>query len=66
MKSEKLQIINKIFNNTEIRYNMTDVKVALTNLGEIVTRKLAKKYKPQGRGITAEVTRDDLEIKTLL
>ena len=27
---------------------MTDVEVALTDLGEIATRELAKKHKPQG------------------
>ena len=31
-----------------LRDNMTDVEVALTDLGEIATRELAKKHKPQG------------------
>lgn len=31
-----------------LRDNMTDVEVALTDLGEIATRELVKKHKPQG------------------
>ena len=31
-----------------LRDNMTDIEVALTDLGEIATRELAKKHKPQG------------------
>ena len=31
-----------------LRDNMTDLEVALTDLGEIATRELAKKYKPDG------------------
>ena len=31
-----------------LRDNMSDVEVALTDLGEIATRELAKKHKPQG------------------
>ena len=52
---------------------MTDVEVALTNLGEIATRELAKKHKPYGLeqnkkiakmgGNTAKVARMDLEKK---
>lgn len=56
-----------------LRDNMTDVEVALTNLGEIATRELAKKHKPYGLeqnkkiakmgGNTAKVARIDLENK---
>ena len=54
-----------------LRDNMTDVEVALTNLGEIATRELAKEHKPYGLeqnkmiarrgGNIAKVTRDNLE-----
>ena len=50
-----------------------DVKIALTDLGELVTRELAKEYKPYGLeqnkeiakmgGNTAKVARDDIEKK---
>lgn len=56
-----------------LRDNMTDVEVALTDLGEIATRELAKKHKPQGLkenkkiakagGEVAKSARDDLEQK---
>jgi hypothetical protein len=56
-----------------LRDNMSDVEVALTNLGEIATRELAKEYKPHGLeqnkriakmgGNTAKVAKDDLENK---
>ena len=56
-----------------LRDNMTDIEVALTDLGEIATRELAKKHKPYGLeqnkqiakmgGETARVARDDLENK---
>ena len=56
-----------------LRDNMTDVEVALTDLGEIATRELAKKHKPQGLkanrkvakagGEVAKIARDDLERK---
>ena len=56
-----------------LRDNMTDVEVALTDLGEIATRELAKKHKPQGLkanrriakagGEVAKIARDDLEQK---
>ena len=56
-----------------LRDNMTDIEVALTDLGEIATRELAKEYKPNGLkqnkeiakmgGNTAKVARDDLEKK---
>ena len=56
-----------------LRDNMSDVEVALTNLGEIATRELAKEHKPfgleqnkkiakMGRN-TAKVAKDDLERK---
>ena len=50
---------------------MTDIEVALTDLGEIATRELAKKHKPLGLkenkkvakmgGHTAKVAREELE-----
>ncbi len=56
-----------------LRDNMTDIEVALTDLGEIATRELAKKHNPQGLeqnkkiakmgGNTAKVAREDLEKK---
>lgn len=52
---------------------MTDIEVALTDLGEIATRELAKKHKPIGLeqnkkiakigGCVSKVARDDLEEK---
>lgn len=54
-----------------LRDNMTDIEVALTDLGEIATRELAKEYKPYGfkqnkiiaiqGGKIAKNTRKDLE-----
>ena len=54
-----------------LRDNMTDIEVALTNLGEIATRELAKKHRPYGLetnkkvahmgGHAAKVARDDIE-----
>ena len=56
-----------------LRDNMSDVEVALTDLGEIATRELAKKHKPYGLkenrkiakagGEVAKTARDDLEQK---
>ena len=56
-----------------LRDNMTALEVALTDLGEITTRELAKKHRPQGLeqnieiakmgGNNAKVARDDIEIK---
>ena len=56
-----------------LRDNMTDVEVSLTDLGEIATRELARKYKPQGLkanrkiakagGEVAKTARKDLEQK---
>ncbi len=54
-----------------LRDNMSDIEVALTDLGEIATRELAKEHKPLGLeqnkkiaklgGHAAKVARDDLE-----
>ena len=54
-----------------LRDNMTDIEVALTDLGEIATRELAKEHRPYGLkanrevakmgGHAAKVARDDLE-----
>ena len=56
-----------------LRYNMSDIEVALSDLGEIATRELAKKHKPYGLeqnkkiarmgGNTAKIAREDLEKK---
>ena len=56
-----------------LRDNMSDIEVALADLGEIATRELAKKHKPYGLeqnkkiarmgGNTAKVAKDDLERK---
>lgn len=54
-----------------LRDNMTDIEVALTDLGEIATRELAKEHKPYGLeqnkniarrgGNIAKITRNNLE-----
>ena len=54
-----------------LRDNMTDIEVALTDLSEIATRELVKKHKPVGLkankeiakigGRTSKVARDELE-----
>lgn len=54
-----------------LRDNITDIEVALTDLGEIATRELAKEHKPYGLeqnkniarrgGNIAKITRDNLE-----
>ena len=54
-----------------LRDNMTDIEVALTDLGELATRELAKKHKPYGLsenrkiasrgGNIAKITRDNFE-----
>ena len=56
-----------------LRDNMSDIEVILTDLGEITTRGLAKKYKPYGLDANKEIakiggnvaknTRDDIENK---
>ena len=40
-----------------LRDNMTDIEVALTDLGEIATRELAKKHKPYGLEQNKEIAR---------
>lgn len=52
-----------------LRANMTDIEVALTDLGEIATRELVKEHKPYGLeknivkrgGNIAKIARDNLE-----
>ncbi len=54
-----------------LRDNMSDIEVVLTDLGEVATRELAKKHKPKGLkenkkmarfgGHAAKTARDDLE-----
>lgn len=54
-----------------LRDNMTDIEVALTDLGEIAIRELSKEHKPYGLkenrkiakmgGHAAKVARDDIE-----
>ena len=54
-----------------LRDNMTDIEVALANLGEVATRELAKEHKPYGLGENrkiakkgghvAKVAREDME-----
>ena len=56
-----------------LRDNMSDIEIALTDLGEIATRELAKEHKPYGieqnkkiakmGGNTAKVAKEDLEKK---
>lgn len=56
-----------------LRDNMTDIEIALTDLGKIATRELVKTHKPNGLeqnkkiakmgGNTAKIARDDLEKK---
>jgi len=40
-----------------LRDNMTDVEVALANLGEIATRELAKRHKPYGLKENKEIAK---------
>ena len=54
-----------------LRDNMTDIEIALTDLGEIATRELAKEHRPYGLeqnkkvakmgGHAAKVAREDIE-----
>ena len=70
MKESEYKVYKNI-RKESLRDNMTDIEVALTNLGEVVTRELTKEYKPYGLeqnkkiakmgGHTAKVARDDLE-----
>ncbi len=46
-----------------LRDNMTDIEVALTNIGEIATRDIAKEEHPQGGGV-AKGARDLYEKET--
>lgn len=64
---------HKNIRKESLRDNMTDIEVALTDLGEIATRELAKEHKPYGLeenkrvaqmgGHVAKVARDDMEEK---
>ena len=38
----------KVLRKESLRDNMTDVEVALADLGELATREIAKKRNPQG------------------
>lgn len=70
MKASEYKVYKNI-RKESLRDNMTDIEVALTNLGEVATRELTKEYKPYGLeqnkkiakmgGHTARVARDDLE-----
>lgn len=72
MKASEYKAHKKI-RKESLRDNMTDVEVVLTDLGEIATRELTKKHKPQGLkenrkiakagGEVARTARDDLEEK---
>ncbi len=63
--------VHKGLRKESLRDNMTDIEVALADLGEIATRELAKKHKPCGLkqnkevakmgGHAAKVARDDIE-----
>lgn len=56
-----------------LRDNMSDIEIILTDLGEVATRELAKKYNPYGLeenkkiaimgGNTAKIAKDDLKNK---
>ncbi len=64
---------HKNIRKESLRDNMSDIEVALTDLGEIATRELARKHKPYGLkankkvakagGEVAKTARDDLERK---
>ena len=64
---------HKNIRKESLRDNMTDVEVILTDLGEIATKELAKKHKPQGLkenrkiaksgGEVARIARNDLANK---
>lgn len=63
----------KGFRKENLRDNMTDIEVLLTDIGEVTTRELAKKQKPKGfrenkkvaklGGEVAKNTRKDIEEK---
>ena len=48
---------HKNIRKESLRDNMTDVEVVLTDLGEIATRELAKKHKPQGLNANRKVAK---------
>lgn len=70
MKSSEYKKYKRL-RKESLRDNMTDVEIALTDLGELATRELTKEYKPQGLienkemakrgGNIAKITRDSLE-----
>ena len=70
MKANEYKVY-KGLRKESLRDNMTDIEVALTDLGEIATRELAKEHKPFGLeqnkriaqrgGNIAKITRDNLE-----
>ena len=70
MKASEYKVYKGI-RKESLRDNMTDIEVALTDLGEIATRELAKEHKPYGLkqnkeiakrgGNIAKITRDNLE-----
>ena len=72
MKASEYKV-HKNIRKESLRDNMTDVEVALTDLGEIATRELAKKHKRKGLkqnrkiaksgGEVAKIARKDLEGK---
>lgn len=41
-----------------LRDNMSDIEVLLTDIGEVTTRELAKKYKPQGLKENKEIAKE--------
>ena len=61
MKASEYKEFKKI-RKESLRDNMTDVEVALTDLGEIVTRELAKKHKPQGLKANRKIAREGGEV----
>ena len=70
MKASEYKIY-KGLRKESLRDNMTDIEVALTDLGEIATRELAKEHKPFGSeqnkriakmgGIAVKAARDNIE-----
>lgn len=70
MKASEYKVF-KGLRKESLRDNMSDIEVALTDLGEIATRELAKEHKPIGLeenkkiakrgGNIAKITRDNLE-----
>lgn len=52
----------KVIRKESLRDNMTDIEVALTDLGEIATRELAKKHKPYGNNYGISFSSDKIEI----